>query len=216
MFGRFPLLLRIATTGAAAAILGLQPVVSFAQSEPAPASCSLPVLNLANPSPGDVLSAGAYVAQGLALDPESSHGSGITEVSFFLGPRDAGGIQLGEAVPNTGPEQDGFSATLTLPSTSVGERTFVAYARSALSGKETEVSLPIVLGETPSKAELAPVDDHESSTNPGVLPAACGGPTSLSVAAPIPAIVTVAADTGTANPMSEQPPCDSCNSGNDQ
>jgi hypothetical protein len=213
MYARFSTTLRIATAGAAAAIFGLQPVVSFAQSEPAPASCNMPVLNLANPSPGDVLSAGAYVAQGLALDPESSHGSGIDEVSFFLGPRDEGGIQLGEAVPNSGPEQDGFSATLTLPSTAVGERTFVAYARSALSGKETEVSLPIVLGETPTKAELVPVDDHESSTNPGVLPAACGGPVSTSVAAPLPQI---APETGIANPMTEQPPCDSCNSENDQ
>jgi hypothetical protein len=216
MHGRLSTSLRIASAGAAAAIFGLQPVVGFAQSEPAPASCNLPVLNLANPSPGDVLSAGAYVVQGLAMDPESSHGSGINEVSFFLGPRDEGGIQLGEAVPGTGPDQDGFSATLTLPSTSVGERTFVAYARSALSGKETEVTLPIVLGETPAKAELVAADDHESSTNPGVLPASCGGPLAASVAAPLPAITAVAPDTGVTSSMSEQPPCDNCNSGNDQ
>jgi hypothetical protein len=215
MHGRLSTSLRIATAGAAAAIFGLQPVVSFAQSEPAttPASCTLPVLDLANPSPGAVLSAGAYVVQGLAVDPESQHGSGINEVSFFLGPRDQGGIQLGEAVPEAGPEQDGFSATLTLPGSSVGERTFVAYARSALSGKETEVSLPIVLGETPSKAELAPVDDTETSTNPGAMPT-CEGSTLVSVQAGLPAVVPILSATDPTNPMGEQPPCEECNSGN--
>jgi hypothetical protein len=211
MYGRFPLSLRIASAGAVAALFGLQPVVSFAQSEPTPASaaCTLPVLNLANPSPGDVLSAGAYVVQGLAMDPESQHGSGINEVSFFLGPRDQGGTQLGETVPDIGPTQDGFSATLTLPSTAVGERTFVAYARSALSGKETEVSLPIVLGETPSKAELASIDETESSTNRESCQSAA-----QEIGAPQP--VVVAPDTEIANPMSEQPACENCNSDNGQ
>src|SRR5689334_23736259 len=160
MYGPVSTSLRIAAASALAALFGLQPVSSFAQSEPGgpAASCSLPVLDLANPAPGAMLSPGAYVVHGTALDPSASEGSGINEVSFFLGSRDAGGIALGEIVPNSGVRDDEFSATLTLPA-STGTHQFVAYARSAVTGKETDVSLPIVLHEDPSKAELAAVDD---------------------------------------------------------
>jgi hypothetical protein len=215
MYGLVSTSLRIATTGAVAALFALQPLPSFAQSE-SPASCSLPVLDLANPGPGDHLSAGAYIVQGLALDPESPHGGGVNEVSFFLGPRDEGGLALGQTQPSGGPEQDTFSATLTLPSTGVGEREFVAYARSALSGKETQVSLPVVLGEDPTKAELAPIDRAESSTNPGAMPTCQGGIASTSVAAPLPAIAAIAALSIASGPVSDQPACDACNADNGQ
>jgi hypothetical protein len=175
--------------GAAAAILTIQPLTSFAQTAPSTgaASCGLPVLDLSNPSPGAMLLPGAYTVEGVAFDPEVLQGSGIEQVSLFLGERDKGGITLGTTQPINGPRQDGFSMTVTLPSTTVGQFEFQAYARSALTGEETRVSLPVVLGEDPSKVGLVPAVAVESSTNSGVLPSAC--PVSaLTVPMPTPVI----------------------------
>src|SRR6202023_1254947 len=104
-----------------------------AQTAPmtATASCSAPALDLANPSAGDMLLPGAFTIQGAALDPTASQGSGIDQVSFFLGNRDEGGIALGSTLPTTGPRLDDFSLTVTLPNTNVGENQFVAYAHSS-------------------------------------------------------------------------------------
>lgn len=162
---------------AAAAILSLLPTVSLAQSAPADspaASCNLPVIDLANPMPGDMVLPGAYIVQGVALDPQAPQGdSGIDQVSLFLGDRDAGGMLLGMTQPTAGPHQNAFSITVSLPSSTIGEVNFVAYARSAISGKETEVTLPVVLGEDPGKTTLVGSMLVESSTNPGTLPASC-------------------------------------------
>jgi hypothetical protein len=79
--------------------------------------------------------------------------------------------------------------TVTLPGTNVGQFELQAYARSALTGEETRVSLPIVLGEDPSKAVLVPSVAVESSTNPGPLPNSCPVST-ITVPVPTPAIDT--------------------------
>ncbi|HLZ28682.1 MAG TPA: hypothetical protein VKV73_15315 [Chloroflexota bacterium] len=182
----FATLPRLLASAAAAGALSLQPISSFAQT--APTSCTVPVLDLANPGPGAMVLPGAYTIQGAAFDPEAAQGSGIDQVSFFLGDRNAGGMALGVAQPDKGPRLDDFSVTVTLPSTSLGEHEFVAYARSALTGNETQVSFPIVLGEDPSKTPLnalGPAAETVSTTS------ACGATASSAApaAAPAPAIV---------------------------
>src|SRR5579864_9080779 len=57
-----------------------------------------PVLQLANPAPGDLLGSGDYIVSGTAYDPAAVTGAGISRVDLFLGSRDAGGLFLGSAV----------------------------------------------------------------------------------------------------------------------
>jgi hypothetical protein len=152
--------LRLVASIAAAGALTMQPVSTFAQS--APASCA-PVLDLANPAPGEMLLPGAYTIQGAALDASAAQGSGIDHVSFFLGDRNAGGMALGAVQPDKGARLDDFSLTVTLPSARLGEQQFVAYAHSSVTGEETQVSFPVVLGEDPSKTPLRQAPPAASS-----------------------------------------------------
>jgi hypothetical protein len=184
---------RLLASAAAASLLSMQPLSSFAQTAPmpAPASCAAPTLDLANPSPGEMLQPGALTVQGEALDPQAAQGSGIDQITFFLGSRDQGGIPLGVTEPASGPRLDDFSTTVTLPSTSTGEFQFVAYARSSLTGRETQVSVPIVLGESATKAQVTPSGvATESNTNPGALPSSCETPAAGAAAPMAPASVT--------------------------
>jgi hypothetical protein len=134
------------------------------------ASCSAPVLDLFNPSPGDTVPPGNYVISGVAIDPMATQGSGIDEVSFFLDNRDQGGMLLGSVMPLGGPRLDDFSLSIDLPSSGQGEHQLVAYAHSALTGRETQVSVPIQLGtHRDGNATPPPM----SNTNPGTLPETC-------------------------------------------
>src|SRR5690348_12687103 len=90
-----------------ALVVGLLPANVFAQqatpAEALVARCDLPVVDLFNPLPGDVLQPGEYLISGLALDPMApANTSGIDQVAFFLGQRDQGGLALGSVVPSTG------------------------------------------------------------------------------------------------------------------
>jgi hypothetical protein len=185
--------LSVFASAVTAGVLLLQPVSSIAQAAPmsTPASCAAPVLDLANPAPGAMLVPGAYTIEGLALDPLAQQGSGIDQVSVFLGNRDQGGIELGSTVPGSAQNPDAFNLTVSLPTTQVGEFQFTAYALSLLTGKETQVSLPIVLGEDPSKAALPAGTATESSTNPGTAPLNCEaapGAPMVTTGAPAPSI----------------------------
>jgi hypothetical protein len=160
---------------------------TFAQSVASPprASCDAPVLDLANPSAGDMLIPGGYAIQGKAFDPRALQDSGIDRVSIFLDSREAGGVDLGQAAPgapNPALEMpgfptsaDGFTLIVSLPN-EIGEHTLVAYAHSSLTGRETAVSVPIVLGEDPVKAGVLAGSTSESNTNPGANPGACASP----------------------------------------
>lgn len=151
----------------------------FAQTSPPTdglvARCDLPVVALFNPLSGDVLQPGEYLISGLALDPMAQGpGSGIDQVAFFLGDRDQGGTPLGMVVPNSGERSADFSVNVTLPSGDSGSsQVLEAFAHSALTGKETELSLPIVLGPsgTPMASDSAAA--NTINTNPGVLPDSC-------------------------------------------
>jgi mono/diheme cytochrome c family protein len=109
-------------------------------------------LDVANPSPGARVERGSYVVQGRAVDVRAQQGSGIQRIDFFLGDRDAGGKFVGSTVPGTAPGSapTSFSATLSLPN-QTGAHDLFAYALSVVRGEESVVSIPIALGEDPSK-----------------------------------------------------------------
>jgi len=119
-----------------------------------------PVLQLANPNSGDVLSNGGYIVSGMAYDSAATQGAGVSRVDLFLGSRDAGGTFLGSAVPgldvipNITPDsrlaQSAFQIKVTLPSVATGGEDFYAYAYSSVTGRETSVSLPIFIGTAPT------------------------------------------------------------------
>jgi hypothetical protein len=168
------------------ASLGISPATLLAQTtSPSPqpealvARCDMPVVDLYNPMPGDVLQPGSYMISGLALDPMADDtSSGIDQVSFFLGDRDQGGMSLGSVVPSNGTRQADFSLSVTLPSADAGKLSQLeAFAHSSLSGKETELSLPVMLGPNPSpSAPMADATNDIVNTNPGVLPETCSAP----------------------------------------
>jgi hypothetical protein len=66
-------------------------------SQPGVSTC--PVLDLANPSPGDVVSPGAYVVQGIAFDPVTLSPSGVSRIELYLGTQDTGGLETKVSVP---------------------------------------------------------------------------------------------------------------------
>ncbi len=128
-----------------------------------------PVLQLANPAPGDLLMSGDYIVSGTAYDPAAATGAGISRVDLFLGSRDAGGIFLGSAVPGedmmqgvtpgSALGQSAFQLKVTVPSTPNGSQAIHAYAYSSVTGRETELSMPVFLSieptATPSDSTLA-------------------------------------------------------------
>ncbi len=126
------------------------PVIARPGAPAPPAVAALPavvqsgpslVLSVGNPQPGDLLPRGKYVMQGLAFDRAATTGSGVDRVSVFLDDRDSGGQLIGDGVLGQ-PTPTGFSATIDLSRTS-GQHTLFVYARSAVTGKETTVNLPV-------------------------------------------------------------------------
>jgi hypothetical protein len=103
-------------------------------------------LRVFNPQDGDTLSRGVYVIQGLAFDAQAQHGTGIESVQVFLDPRDQGGQILGIASMGlTGAGGAfGFQLVAPLPNRG-GGHTLSIYALSAISGRETSVSIPITI-----------------------------------------------------------------------
>jgi hypothetical protein len=117
-----------------------------------PVSHAAPVLSVANPSAGGVLSVGDLIVEGQAFDPSASSGSGVDSVELFLDSRDSGGISIGSGVPgeNGAPNDRTFVIKATIPSTANGGHDFVVYARSAATGEETIVSTPVFIGAAPT------------------------------------------------------------------
>jgi len=111
-------------------------------------------LELANPDPGARVESGHYVVQGRAMDARAKAGSGIDRVDFFLDSRDSGGRFIGTTGPALTPGPAGptsFQATISLPAQR-GGHDLVAYAYSSVTGQQGVVSIPIAVGEDPSKA----------------------------------------------------------------
>ena len=110
-----------------------------------------PVLQLSNPSPGDVLSQGDYIVSGVAFDPSASSGSGVSRIDLFIGQRDSGGIIVGSVVPQI---DHSWSIKATLPSNTTGQHDFVAYATSSIDGQETSISVPVFVGAAPTPTPI--------------------------------------------------------------
>jgi hypothetical protein len=122
------------------------PVISITQGNG-------PVLQTGNPNANDELDRGPLMVTGIAFDPASTSGSGIDQVEFFLDDREAGGVSLGgttvpgltnAALPRV------YNSVVTIPTNAHGLHNFVTYARSALTGLETKVSVPVFIGVAPS------------------------------------------------------------------
>jgi hypothetical protein len=147
--------------GVLSAAIVLMALSGAALAQQAPATSAWPVLEIASPSPGAVVSTGDFVVVGSAFDPAATTGSGISHVDLFLGDRDQGGLFLGSAIPGQDALQgltagsdtaaSSFSVTVTMPTTLMGgSRDFHAYAYSSLTGKTTDVSMPVYIGLAPT------------------------------------------------------------------
>jgi hypothetical protein len=146
------------------------------------ARCDLPVVDLFNPTAGDLVLPGKYTISGVAIDPLAQDGSGIDQVTFYLGPRDQGGIALGSVTPSGGQRQDDFSVSVEFPTADPGtQQQLVTYAHSQLSDKTTQLSLPIVIGRNDSHPALANPFMNTINTNPGVIPSNCSGSSAVAV-----------------------------------
>jgi hypothetical protein len=90
---------------------------------------------------------GELEMQGEAFDPVATTGSGVDRVSVFLDNRDEGGMFLGDATL-AAPTSDGWTLlTPVLKGVRDGHSLFV-YARSAVTGDETVVKIPVTIGNT--------------------------------------------------------------------
>jgi hypothetical protein len=152
--------LRLVGPLTAAAALGLGTLPALAQTTtttstttPMVSNCSAIRFDLANPSPGSMIMPGGMVLQGIAVDSRAQSGTGVDRVDFFLDNRDQGGFSLGSAVPGAVPGPfgpDSFQTTVTIPNLMGGHDLF-AYAHSSVSGAESVISVPVAIGEDPSK-----------------------------------------------------------------
>jgi hypothetical protein len=127
-----------------------------------------PVLSLGNPNPADDLTPGGYFISGTAFDPAAAQGSGVSRVDLFLGERDNGGTPLGSAVPGNVPGGDprAFSVEVQVPNITRG-LDFAAYAISSITGQETIVTFPVLVGQPPAKNPVAtptPIPSVETVT----------------------------------------------------
>jgi hypothetical protein len=112
----------------------------------APTCVTAPTLDLSNPSPGALLSAGDLIVSGVARDPNAATGDGIDRVELFIGTRDSGGTEIGNGTTQAG----NFVITAKLPTNITGGTDFVAYAHSSVTGQETSVSVPVFVGAEPT------------------------------------------------------------------
>jgi hypothetical protein len=113
-----------------------------------------PSLSLANPNPGDDLSAGGLVISGRAVGAGTGTPSGVQRVDLFLGARDEGGMFLGSGVPGTGGNPDTFSVEVQVPNLGRGVD-FSAYAIGD-NGQEQVVTFPVFVGTPPVLTSGAP------------------------------------------------------------
>jgi hypothetical protein len=122
-----------------------------------PGASTCPVVDLANPSPGDIVNTGAYVVQGIAFDPITLNASTISRIEFYLGTQDTGGLLLGTAVPGAPPASgpNRFQTTLTFPDVSRDD-TFNAIAFSTTSGATTIIQRQIHVGAVPPTTRVHP------------------------------------------------------------
>jgi hypothetical protein len=125
-----------------------------------------PTVVILAPSPGALLAPESKLTVA-AFDCHADTGIGVDKVSIFLGLRGDGGIHLGDAqggapsgvhvVPAT---QFGLAGwTLSVPSavsSMSNAQVLSVYAHSTVSGKETQLTIPIKIGQVAAPVQSAP------------------------------------------------------------
>ncbi|MBV8718816.1 MAG: hypothetical protein JO020_03675 [Chloroflexi bacterium] len=152
------------TAGSATSAFAQATATPAATATATPVGCVNPTsgvhIELENPAPGDTLMTGTQVViNGIAFDTGSTSGPGISSVSVYLGPRDAGGLFLGTAIlgqanPNV-PSSSQFATagfTLRTPALPAGNggRSIDVYARSLVGNAEGTLEVPIFLNAAPT------------------------------------------------------------------
>jgi hypothetical protein len=200
--------LRLLGPVTAAAALGLGTLPALAQTTAAPMAtdCSAMHFELANPNPGSMIEPGGMVLQGIAMDSRAQGNTGIDHIDFFLDNRDQGGVNLGIAMPGMAPGPfgpDSFETTVTIPNL-IGGHDLFAYAYSSVTGAQSVISVPVVVGEDPSKVgELGTTATDScmpggaSSTTTPVTPMTPPATTSPTTPATTPATATTTPATTT-------------------
>jgi hypothetical protein len=186
----------LSAAGLVAVVFGLGSLPVGAQAPVAPVAdqtaCSPVRLALSNPAPGDLLTPGDYLVQGIAVDTSALAAPGIDRVQLFWDlPRDSGGHLIGEvdAGQNTLDEHlnaSGFQVIAHLPDTAAQNNTHVlfAYARSSATGQEQGLSLEVQLKQPLSVGALTPTPTPPPVSL--VIPP-CSGPTPTPTFPPFPA-----------------------------
>jgi hypothetical protein len=127
-------------------------------------------LEVANPTPGDLVPAGGYVIGGFAFDPASTSGPGVTEVQVFLddpnqggsviGSTSAKGLGLSSSTAASFGDQfasSGFTLTVQIPTSAAGGPHALFIAAQANSGRVGTVAIPVVVGNlTPAVPTRTP------------------------------------------------------------
>lgn len=144
---------------AAAQPAAAAPAAAAPPAAPAAAAATnaCPVLSLANPNPGDHLTAGNMFISGVATAP-----GGVARVDLFLGERDQGGIFLGSGVPGTGDNPAAFNVEVKVPNLGRGVD-FAAYA-IGVNGQEQVTTFPIFVGAEPTRTAVGPTPTPIPST----------------------------------------------------
>jgi hypothetical protein len=194
----------LSTVAGVAALGLLLSLSSFAASaQPAPTTGQdCPVLQLANPNPGDLLPNGGYITSGIAFDPAATSGSGIARVDVFLGSRDSGGLFLGTTVPGTATNPRAFQLEVTLPNVARGDD-FVAYAFSSTTSAFTVVSVPVHVGAVAPTSSGTPTPVSQTATVQTVCAPLAG--TTASAATTPQAVTATQAPPAATGPVSNAP-----------
>jgi hypothetical protein len=168
---------------------------------------------LENPQPYDTLISGTQVTMnGVAWDNTATSGTGVSQVSLYLGSRDSGGTSLGNALlgqPNplasAGSQfaNAGFTLrTPTLPQGS-GRRSIFVYAKSTSGSAEGVLEVPIYLntaptpvkGQVPTAVLPTPAPCTPTPTATATTPPTATPVPVVAVATSTPAAVTTPAPT---------------------
>jgi hypothetical protein len=135
-------------------------------------------LEVANPTPGDLIPVGGYVLSGFTFDPTAptTQGSGISSVQVFLDDPNQGGSVVGE-VSATSPASgkgfglasaggaafgdqfgnSGFQLTVQIPSSAAGSSHAVFVVANSNAGRIGTVAVPVVVGNlTPAVSTRTP------------------------------------------------------------
>ena len=154
------------------------------------------IIVLANPQPYDTLISGTQVVMtGVAYDTRATSGSGISQVTAYLGARDAGGTSLGTALLGqsnplfpSGSQYANAGFTLRTPSLpqGSGSRSIFVYAKSSVDSSEGTLEVPIYLNTAPTPVR-GQIPTAVLPTPPPCTPTPAPTPTSPPTSTPVPA-----------------------------